>query len=294
MLGSREPGEREPQPDPSLANDEGRDPREVREQDREALAPLRPALAPECDHAEERDVRVDRDRERERPRVRGIRVAQLERDEGEERHGAGVAPEALRIRGERAGLTTGPLPHPDERVCERPPGAEGPPHVAEEEREQREPEPEDDVDPRWSEVLERLGGADEGGREHDREEHDGDRLHDDPHRPEHEPTEARPERTAGGSPLELRCLPERPQSDERDDEDDGATPVEEPRGNGKILDPPDPVAEDVREQCPAQDVTFSRASTASGSWSSRSNRPASLATNCITVGTPLRGVFSMS
>ena len=229
-------------------HDERRDPRDVREQDREALAALRPGLAAEGEHAEERDVRVERDRERERPRVRRVRVAELERDEGEERHRSRVAPEALRVHGQRARLTPQPLPHPDERVCERPPGAERPPHVAEEQREQREPEPEDDVDPGRSEVLERLRGADEGGREHDHEEHDGDRLHDDPHRPEHEPAEARSERAAGGSPLELRCLPERPESDERDDEDDGAAPVEQPRGNGEVLDPPDPVAEDVRQQ----------------------------------------------
>ena len=136
--------------------------------------------------------------------------------------------------------------------------------------------------------------ADERGGEHDHEQDDRDRLHDDPHRPEHEPAEARAELAAGRSPLELRRLPQRPESDERDDEDDGAAPVEEPRGNGEVLDPPDPVGENAWQKRRDQGVTVSWASRASGWWSSRSKRPVSLATNWITVGTPLRGVFSMS
>ena len=39
-----------------------------------------------------------------------------------------------------------------------------------------------------------------------------------------------------------------PSGDERHDEHDRAAPVEEPRGNGEVLDPPDPVGEDVREK----------------------------------------------
>ena len=53
---------------------------------------------------------------------------------------------------------------------------------------------------------------------------------------------------AARPPLELRRLPERAESDERDDEHDGAAPVEEPRGNGEVLDPPDPVGEDARQE----------------------------------------------
>ena len=49
---------------------------------------------------------------------------------------------------------------------------------------------------------------------------------------------------------ELRRLPQGAERDERDDQHEGAAPEEQPRGNGEVLDPPDPVGEDVREELP--------------------------------------------
>ena len=51
-------------------------------------------------------------------------------------------------------LAAGQLPEPDESIGDRPPGTQRPPDVAEDEREQRQSNPEDDVDPRRREVLE--------------------------------------------------------------------------------------------------------------------------------------------
>ena len=94
-------------------------------------------------------------------------------------------------------------------------------------------------------------------------------------------------------PLELRRLPQRPERDERDDEHERSAPEEEPLGNGEVLDPPDPVGEDVREELRDHYFTVSCASSASIGWSSSSKRPCTLATNWITVGTPFLMFFSM-
>ena len=94
-------------------------------------------------------------------------------------------------------------------------------------------------------------------------------------------------------PLELRRLPQRPEQDERDDEHERPSPEEEPLGNGEVLDPPDPVGQDVREELRDHYFTVSCASNASIGWSSSAKRPCTLATNWITVGTPFLMFFSM-
>lgn len=94
--------------------------------------------------------------------------------------------------------------------------------------------------------------------------------------------------------LELWRLPQGTERDERDDEDNGAAPIEEPRRDGEVLDPPDPVGENARKERAGQGLTVSWASSASGWCSSSSKRPGTFATNWITVGAPFFGVFSMS
>ena len=63
-------------------------------------------------------------------------------------------------------------------------------------------------------LPERVLRADEGCHEHDREEDDREHLREDPHRPEHEPTERTAEISAGRAGFELRRLPERAEGDE--------------------------------------------------------------------------------
>ena len=185
------------------------------------------------------------------------------------------------------------LPDPDEPVGDRPPRAERPPDVAEQQRQHRHPDPEDDVHPGRGDVAERVGRAEERGGEDDDEQERRERLDDDPHRPEHEPAEGRAEIAASRVLLELRRLPQRPEQDERDDEHERPSPEEEPLGNGEVLDPPDPVGQDVREELRDHYFTVSCASNASIGWSSSAKRPCTLATNWITVGTPFLMFFSM-
>ncbi len=123
---------------------------------------------------------------------------------------------------------------------------------------------------------------------------DREHLRRDPHRPEHEAREPFSERAPAGAPGELRRLPEPAEEEEGDDEDDGAAPVEEPRRDGEVADPPDPVREQARQRHCGQGLTVMSARSASGLWSSSSKRPGSFAVNWITVGLPIRGVFSMS
>jgi len=87
-------------------------------------------------------------------------------------------------------------------------------------------------------------------------------LKDDPHRPKHEPAEALPEIASRRVPVELGRLPQRPEQDERDDEHESSSPEEQPLGNGEVLDPPDPVGEDVRAKL-RDHLTVSWASSAS-------------------------------
>ena len=145
----------------------GRDQREEAEQDGEGLAVADPHLAAEGRHPEERDVGVEGDRERERAWARRVRVRELERGEGEEERRRRPAPRLLRVLGERTRLRARALAYPDVRVGQRPPRTEGPPDVPEEHREERDTEPEDDVDPRRREVPERIRVADGGGCEHE-------------------------------------------------------------------------------------------------------------------------------
>src|SRR4029078_2355728 len=115
---------------------------------------------------------------------------------------------------------------------------------------------------------------------------------DDPDRPEHEPPEHLAEVATPRMLLELWRLPPRPERDEGDDEDERPAPEEEPLGNGEVLDPPDPVGENVRQELRQHYFNIICARNASIGCSSSSNRPCTLATNWITVGTPFLTVFS--
>ena len=94
-----------------------------------------------------------------------------------------------------------------------------------------------------------------------------------------------------------RCVEERPapqdaEQDERDDEDDGRRPVEQPRRHGEVLDPPDAVCDERPGAIRAR--TSITARSASGWWSSSSNRPGRFAVKGIRTGFPAVTGFSMS
>ena len=146
----------------AVARRERRDPREQPERDREALAAPRPRVAPEDGHPGERPVGVERDRDRRAcadTQARGCASSSATK--------AKSAP-AAGYRPQRSGPARAPaaprapaLEHPDGRVGERAPRAEHAPDVAEQDRQERQPEPEDDVDERRREVEELDGRAEE-------------------------------------------------------------------------------------------------------------------------------------
>ena len=167
---AREPGERPADDDSPLARRERRDAREQLEHDGEPLSEARPRLPAVDGHPRPRPVRVQRDRDRERPRVVGLRLRQLERDEGEERGGSGKPPPLPRPLEHRTRLAPPELEDPDRHVGDGTPRAESRPHVAEQHRQERDPEPEHDVDECRGEVEERDPRPEERSGECEHEE----------------------------------------------------------------------------------------------------------------------------
>ena len=203
-------------------------------------------------------------------------MRQLERREGEQRQGGGIPAEPLRVVEHRLRRTSRALDDPDGGVRDRTPRAEHAPHVAERRGEERQAEPEDDVDERRREVEELDRGAEERRQEREHEEPDRDRLQDGA---EHARQEHRLEQPGKGLParvpLEERPPPERAEQDERDDEDDRRRGVEERSGNREVSDAPDSVGEHPHG------LTVSSAICACRSSSSITNRPGTVARKAI-------------
>jgi hypothetical protein len=87
-------------------------------------------------------------------------------------------------------------------------------------------------------------------------------------------------RMPGPARLELRGLPQRPQREKGEDEDDCPTPEEEPIGNGQVTNSSDPMRDEV------QGRTSSSASCRPRSSSSISKRPGAVAVKLIVPGEP--------
>ena len=229
---------------PALLGEERPDPGEQAEVHREPLAVTRPRLPSERGHAEQRDVRVERDRERERARARWVRVRELERREGEQGHRTRPATEPLRVLGEWPRLCPAELSQPHVQVGDRPPRRQGAPDVPEQHRQRGHAQPEDHVDPGRGEVAKRVGVSEERRDPDEKEQRDGDRLHDDPQRAEHEAGQAGAETGSRLPRTEQRQAPESAEQDERHHEHDPRAPVEEPGWDREILDAPDPVRDE--------------------------------------------------
>ena len=199
----------------------------------------------------------------------------------------GQRPSRSGILGERPRLGPGPLPQPDERVGDRAPRARAPatrcragPRAAG--RRARRSRRSRSARGSGTDPCRRRAPPPRRGRRAP-PRRPGRRCASGP---VHEPREP----VADGAPplvrREQRPLPERPEQDERDDEDDGRAPVEHPRRDREVLDRPDPVCDDVHG------LTVSTASTASGWWSSTSNRPGIVAVSGSRTGFP--GVIGRS
>ena len=246
-LGPRETAEGHPEDEPAVVLAERSDPGEQPEVDGEAVAVVVPGPPAERGHAEPHRVAVERDRERERARARRLGVRELERSEQGERDSPGPDAEPLWVLERRRPLLAQTPPQPRDAVRDCEPRVENPPDVPEQHLDEHEPQPERDVDERRREVLGRGRLADQRGQEDEHEQagRDGADDHSERGRPE-DALEPLGERTPRGAPLELRPLPERTQREEREDEDDGAAPEEEPLRNRQVLDAADPVGEQAQ------------------------------------------------
>ena len=262
-----------------------------REEDREPLPVRLPRVPAERRHPEQRDVRVEGDRERERARARRIGVGELERDEREQRHRSGPAAEPLGVLGKRPRITAGRAPAPRRT---RPPSRATATARATRSRRRR--------------------SAPGGPARRSRRSTSGRGCGTDPcrrtapttqtrkksatestcatiaQRAEDERARAAPRRScparARASSGLRHSTPSRTNETTRTI---GRAPVEHPRRNREVLDPPDSVRDDV-----GQGRTSRTASSASGWWSSTSNRPGRFAVKGMRTGFPGVTCFSTS
>ena len=240
-------------------------------------------------HPEERDVRVHRDANAS---ARGLAV-RSRRARGRRRRAAPRPPASGRASpGTRpeAGLVASELPRPDECVGDRAPRGQRPPDVPEHDRERGDAEPEDHVDPGRREVAERVGVAEEGRDPDEAEQHDGERLHDDPQRAEDHTREPRGQPAAMLPGGQERRPPQDAEQDEGDDQHRGRPPVEHPRRDGRSWIPPMPCATRPKLLRP----TSRTARTESGWCSSSSKRPGRSTVSGMRTGFPGVSGFSMS
>ncbi len=239
-----QPSERPAHDHSPVPGRKGSDAREQREGDGEPLPVARPDIPAVDGHSGPGPVRVQRDRDRERARVVRLHLRELERHEREERSGGRVPPPLPGPLEHRTRLASSELEEPDDRVGDGPPGAERRPDVPEQDREERDAEPEDDVDERRREVEERDPRPEERGSKGEEVDPDGERTEHASHRQRKEdPAERMRKRASAHMGLEQRPPPEREQEDERDGEDEGGPDVEIHRGNRQVADDPDPVGE---------------------------------------------------
>ena len=192
------------------------------------------AVAPRRDsvdaHADQLHDGVGEREDRQRPRVIALDVAQLHPDEGEDPQRRGPTAQALRV-GKRLGerLAGHARRRPTREPADRPPRIERPEHVARQERDARDPDPEQHVDDRRQQVVARLLRAGQPGVHHDRERGNAERA------AQHiqQPWQADERPLAHG--LQPRARPQRRQADERHDEDGCGRPREQPARNRQVL-----------------------------------------------------------
>ena len=254
----------------------------------EAVAVLEPRRAAERGGAGPGDPAVDERRCRDRPWVIRRLVGELEGDESDQKRGCRPDPKPLWV-GE--GRAPGPSPSSGQvrdgiRRC--PPRVQHSPYVAQQDGEERHPQPEDDVDEGRRQVQGRRVRSDEAGGDHQHEQRHADRADDDPQNRRQQHALQSGRQRALSRPLEARLLPQHTERDERRNEDERRSVVEEPRRDGQVLNRPDPVGEHGR--CvQAHGSTERSAICRPSSSSSTSKRPGIVARNGILAG-PWAGI----
>ena len=207
-------------------------------------------------------------------------MCELERDEREQGRRRRVPAPGPRPLEHGSRLSPSALHHPHRRVGERAPRAEHAPDVPEQDRQERDPQPEDHVHERGREVEELDRRAEERRRERQAEQEDGERTEDDAHRAREDETgEPGGQLSPARMRLEHRPAPEIEEEDERDGEDDRRADEEVDRGDRKVANDADPVGDDHA-------LTVMSAIGTPRSSSSTSNRPGIVALNGSRAGLP--------
>ena len=264
--------------------------REVPEEHRKCLAVPLPRFTPERGHPEERDVGVERDREGKCARARRIRVGELEarrtRAGRARRDSAPAVPDTRRaasppVPRAPAARRTRPRSHARARVpatrCRARPRAPG-------RRARRRCRP-------------RSARGSGTGRCRRRARPPRRVRRARPRAPGRRSAAARARPATARRERPSRCScrgeerppPEPPSRRNETTRTIGRAPVEQPRRDREVLNPPDPVRDEVD-----QGRTSSTASSASGWCSSSSNRPGSFAVNGMRTGLPGVTGFSTS
>ena len=227
--------QRRPQRQPSPAPVERRQRADHREVDREAVGAVGPGLDPERGHPGQLERSIYKGQDRQQVGVVFARVDELEPGEGDQRRGRRVAADLRRIgTEERPRLAPRRPQHRRPGAADGPPRVERPEDVAEEGREDRDPDPEDDVHRGRREVRGEVLFAPQPGVDDDREDADADR----PAGPFEGPR--------NGQQLVFRdspqpALAQAEHREEGDHDDHRRRPGEEPGRDRQIRPPDDPV-----------------------------------------------------
>ena len=206
-------------PTHAVARLERADPREEVEVDGEPLAAPRPRLGAPDRLRGERDHRVAERGADQRARHRVPLPDQLDPREDQQHGGGRPAAEPLRVGARRRRPAA---EHRAGRAADRPPRAERAEHVAEEQRHEDEPDPEDDQDEGGGEVVGARvhAGVAADDRQHEQRHADRPAEDLDGAAAEEAPARERPPRGV----LQLRLRPQHRQRAERDDEHGGRRP----------------------------------------------------------------------
>ena len=228
-LEARQPAERPPHADHAVAGLEDRQAGEEVEVDGEGLAALGPGLDAVDALQRQREDRVADDRRREHRRVLAPARGELDPDEHEQADRGGPAAELLRVRASAL----------RQQAAERAPGAEGLEDVAEQDRGEHQPDPEDDHHERRRPVVERALRPQIAGEDRHDQQADADRAAQRLHRRarDHAPAGQRAPRVV----LQPRLGPQHGEREERDHQHRRRRPEQQPLRDRELLALDEPV-----------------------------------------------------
>ena len=206
------------------------------EEDAERVGVAHPRLDAVEAHPDEHHHEVDEHQQRQRAGLAGLGPAQLADREREQPDGGRPAAEALGVV-QRLGQRAGAVADQADAAADRPPRAQQPEDVAEQQRGERDADPEADVDHRRREVRVRPLGAEQARVDGDEEDEDAECAEQDLD------ARGRPKSRFSGSRRQPRLRPAERERDERHDQHGRAGGGEQRDGDREVGAPDDPVRE---------------------------------------------------